>query len=83
MVMHIRKPVNEGTSFREQWKEKFRKKIWTKSKEILLKGSRKMNILTIKLQKHYYLKRKLNTCSKLQMEYWEIDIEKVNEFKKK
>ena len=39
-----------------------------------------MNSLKIKLQKYSNVTGKLNDVEQVQMEYWEKDIEKVNEF---
>ena len=39
-----------------------------------------MNNVKIKLQNCQNLKAKLNSIEQVQMEYWEMDIEKVNEF---
>ena len=41
MVMQVRKPENEGTLFREKWKEKFRKSTTIRLKQDFLKRSRK------------------------------------------
>ena len=41
MVMQIRKAENEGTWFRESWKEECRKRTRARLKQDLLKGSRK------------------------------------------
>ena len=45
MVMHVRKPENEGSFFREQWKENAGKKTRTRLNQDLLKGSRKWTVL--------------------------------------
>ena len=39
-----------------------------------------MNSLKMKLQKYSNVTGKLNDVEQVQMEYWEKDIEKVNEF---
>ena len=50
MVMQIRKPENEGTFFREQWKEKCRKRTRTRWNQDLLKGSRKSIVLKLNVK---------------------------------
>ena len=74
MLMQRRKPENDGTLFREQWKEKCRKRTRTRMKHDLLKESRKW------IDQMENVKRKLNNMERVQIKYWEMDIWKVNYF---
>ena len=58
----------------EKKKNKYGKRTRTRLKQDLLKGSRKWIVST------QNVKRKLNNLEQVQMEYWKMDIKKVNCF---
>ena len=70
MVMHIKKPENEGTLLREQQKKKkIQKKDLNKIEASFVEGKQKMNSLKVKREKCLNVKGKFNNMEQLQMEY--------------
>ena len=69
-----------STPFREYKKNKNSEKNFNKFDATFTEGKQKVNSFKINLWKNLNFKGELNNKEQLHMKYWEMDIEKVNEF---